>query len=36
VQCPYSKKAYATFRKEVVPHYKGKSFSFIFYHQVQP
>ena len=36
VQCPFSKKAYATLRKQVVPHYKDKSFRFIFYHQVQP
>ena len=35
-QCPFSKKAYAMLRKQVVPHYKDKSFRFIFYHQVQP
>jgi len=34
--CPFSKKAYATLRNKVAPHYKDKSFRFIFYHQVQP
>ena len=35
-QCPYSKKTFTAIRKQVAPHYRDKSFRFVFHHQVQP